>query len=163
MTEENKETPENETPKHTYGVPKILPPYVFAAGLAAIYFLGKWETGTALNMHMGGAAVMLLAVAFAFSASRQFKRVSTTILPGDQPSTMVTSGPFKHTRNPMYVAMTAFLCAFWSWTGGFSPFAVVIAFVMIIQHRFIRMEEQHMLQEFGEEYLAYCARTRRWL
>jgi len=142
--------------------PRILPPYVFILSIIAIYFVGKWETGH-FSINLWGAGLMALAVALAFTASGQFKKAETAIIPGQQPTTMVTGGMFRYSRNPMYTCMAAFLIGFWSWTGGIAPFAIIIAFIMVIQHRFIINEERLMLETFGEEYLRYCAHVRRWL
>ncbi|MFC3052815.1 methyltransferase family protein [Kordiimonas pumila] len=146
-----------------YGVPRILPPYVFIAAMVAIYYLGKWETGEPVAYSLSGGLVMALGLLIAIVANRQFKRARTTILPGDKPTKLVTTGMFRRSRNPMYIAMTVVLAGYWSWVGGYSPFGVLVLFLLVMRYRFIAMEEKHLLHTFGADYQAYCMRTRRWL
>jgi protein-S-isoprenylcysteine O-methyltransferase Ste14 len=92
-----------------------------------------------------------------------FFRRRTTVRP-DRPATaLVTSGPYKFTRNPMYVSqvlMYAGLAIMWQsvWALLLLPFVVVY-----IDRQVIRREESHLERRFGTEYREYRARTRRWL
>lgn len=99
------------------------------------------------------------------SALREFRASSTTVDPlhPDRASALVTSGPFRFTRNPMYVGMAGLVAAHAFLRG--SPKAVLplAAFVAVIDRIQIPPEEAAMTSLFGADYEAYRARTPRWL
>ena len=96
-------------------------------------------------------------------ADRQFKKVSTAINPFDRPSVLVTSGVFRVSRNPMYLAMIVILLGgAFAW-GTLTPFVVPPALAWWLSRKFIVMEEAALSQTFGEDYDRYKGRVRRWL
>ncbi|MCP2040993.1 protein-S-isoprenylcysteine O-methyltransferase Ste14 [Neisseria sp. HSC-16F19] len=105
------------------------------------------------------------ALAIMFTAVRQFRRYQTTVNPftPDKSSRLVQDGVFRYSRNPMYLGM-ALLLAAWAWWLA-QPCAVlgVALFVLWIQTFQINTEERALTALFGDEYHAYCRRTRRWL
>lgn len=87
----------------------------------------------------------------------------TTLNPYGKPQQLITEGPFRATRNPIYVADTllymgiALLMAdLWVWL--FLPVVLVAMTVGVIRH-----EEQLLIQHFGEDYRDYMSKVRRWL
>ncbi|MGZ5132161.1 MAG: methyltransferase family protein, partial [Caldimonas sp.] len=112
-------------------------------------------------------AITLALVGGAFSVSGvvAFRRARTTVNPTkpQSASSLVVSGIYRLTRNPMYVgllllllAWAAFLCSPWALLGP-------LAFVLYIGRFQIAAEERALLALFGSEYSAYKARVRRWL
>lgn len=97
------------------------------------------------------------------SAVRRFHRTGTTIKPFETSTTLVLAGPYRLTRNPMYVGMAGILFGAAFLLGSLSPFVVVPAFVALIHTRFIRAEESILEQTFGRTYSDYKRRVRRWL
>jgi protein-S-isoprenylcysteine O-methyltransferase Ste14 len=75
----------------------------------------------------------------------------------------VTAGPYRYTRNPMYVGLTLILLGAWLLLGTASAMLPIAVFVWFIQERFIRGEERFLDQIFGEEYRGYKSRVRRWI
>ncbi|MFM6992240.1 MAG: methyltransferase family protein [Rhodoferax sp.] len=127
-------------------------------------FLPQREPNS-LAQWIGIAALLALAGNFGIRAIRLFNRSETTIDPVriHRASSLVTSGIYQVSRNPMYVGLTMALCAWCTWL--WSPALVCgpVAFVAFI-HRFqILPEERVMLEKFGGEYLEYKAKVRRWL
>jgi protein-S-isoprenylcysteine O-methyltransferase Ste14 len=96
-------------------------------------------------------------------AARMFQRAGTTIKPFEKSSALVLSGPYRVTRNPIYLSMACSLIGVGVLLGSASPFLVVPAFVWVIDRWFIRAEEAMLEQAFGAQYLAFKARVRRWL
>ena len=92
-----------------------------------------------------------------------FIRADTPLEPYKQASALVTSGPYRFSRNPIYLGMALLLAGFWLWLGSLSPGLVLPAFVVAIDRRFIRREEAHLEERFGERFRAYRASVRRWL
>ncbi|HNC45125.1 MAG TPA: isoprenylcysteine carboxylmethyltransferase family protein, partial [Acidobacteriota bacterium] len=85
------------------------------------------------------------------------------IYPNQPANQIVAHGPFRFSRNPMYVAMTALtigvsLLSNIGWILVFIPF-ILFALTMLV----IRREEAYLTDAFGESYAQYCARVRRWI
>jgi protein-S-isoprenylcysteine O-methyltransferase Ste14 len=96
-------------------------------------------------------------------AARQFKVVSTEINPFGTPSSLVRGGPFRYSRNPMYLAMLLILLGAAVAWGTLSPIIFPPLFGWLLTVRFIAMEEVKMLRIFGAEYEGYRSQVRRWL
>lgn len=110
-------------------------------------------------------ALAVIGAAFDLSGLMAFRRAKTTVNPMKPQSTssMVDSGVYRVTRNPMYVGLVFILCGWavflWSWWALLGPFA----FAAYIGRFQIAPEEKALSTLFGAEYLAYKARVRRWL
>ena len=94
-----------------------------------------------------------------------FARSKTTVSPfsPDQTSSLVTSGLYQYTRNPMYLGMALILSGLAVWLGNFASFLMIPCFIWYITHLQIIPEEEILLEKFGEEYGAYMMRVRRWI
>ena len=112
---------------------------------------------------VAGGLVALVGIACAVLASRAFRRRETTISPHGTPTALVTEGPFRYTRNPMYLGMLLLLLGLAIGFGGLMLFAAPVAFFAIISVTQIPAEEARLLAIFGDEYTAYRARVRRWI
>jgi protein-S-isoprenylcysteine O-methyltransferase Ste14 len=94
-----------------------------------------------------------------------FKKAQTTVNPlkPETASTLVNTGVFKYTRNPMYLGLTLLLLALTFYL--FAPFSIVgvFAFVLYIDRFQIQPEERALLELFGDEFIDYKNRVGRWL
>jgi len=110
-------------------------------------------------------ALLLAAGLFGAPAFSAFAKASTTINPVqiDRASTLVTTGIYRITRNPMYVALTFILCAWAAWLN--QPLALVgpILFAFYITRFQVIPEERTLAQKFGHSYDDYRRSVRRWL
>ena len=113
--------------------------------------------------NISGGVLILAGLALAVAADGQFKRAETTVRPFEQPRALVTKGMFAFTRNPMYLGMVVVLLGVGIALGTLTPLIMVPFFVLVIDIRFIRMEEAVLAECFGDEYRAYARRVRRWL
>ena len=145
--------------------PKILPPHYFAASLIAMFTLGYVFEERLLpdTWYLVGIAPILLGVVIAGVATRQFTKAKTNIVPLTISTTLVTKGIFTVTRNPMYVGMVAMLIGIALLLNNLWPWFVIALFWLVIRIGFVRHEETLMEQTFGEQYVEYKARVRRWL
>lgn len=144
----------------------IVPPVYFLAALALMaFFHGVFPMVQVLGSPYRYAGVVLIAVAIALIlwAALHFRRAGTAIRPFEPSSALVTSGPYRFTRNPMYLGMAGTLLGAAVLMGSITPFVVIPAFAALMKERFILNEELTMASTFGQAFLDYKARVRRWL
>jgi protein-S-isoprenylcysteine O-methyltransferase Ste14 len=110
-----------------------------------------------------GAALLGLGLAVAAGAALRFAHYGTSVHPFHQPTALVTDGPYRFTRNPMYLGMVVALLGIALWLGSLTPFVVIPVFASLIQREFIRDEERRLSEAFGRAYHEYRNRVRRWL
>ncbi len=145
---------------------KIIPPVYGLASVAlmlALHYLIPIRLIVPEPWRWLGVLLMVLALIDVTVVSQMFKRRDTTIKPGHKSSTLVTGGPFRFSRNPIYLSMVIFLAGFAIYLGSLTPWVLVPAFGLMIQAVFIRMEEGMLQEEFGEAYTEYRRRVRRWI
>jgi protein-S-isoprenylcysteine O-methyltransferase Ste14 len=147
---------------------RIPPPLVFLLTAVAMAGAAAWLPASDLGGPFAwglGVACVLLAGLAGPPAILRFRRARTTIDPVDigRASSLVVDGPYRWTRNPMYLAMAAVLAAIAAFTAQPVLTLGVVAFCAYITRYQIRPEERAMRSRFGAAYDAYCLRVRRWL
>lgn len=110
-----------------------------------------------------GLPVFALALVIGIAAFAAFRRASTSPQFGEPVSSLVTRGPYRFSRNPLYVALLLALLGFalilnngWLVLG--TP-----ALLVLLDRLVVRREEQFLAGLFGAEYASYCRKVRRWL
>jgi len=98
-----------------------------------------------------------------FQATRLFRSQQTTLATLASPQTLVTTGPFRYTRNPMYLAGVLILLGIGLFLGTGAPLVVPPLFGFLAYRWFVRPEEGLLRRDFGEEYRKYSERVRAWL
>jgi protein-S-isoprenylcysteine O-methyltransferase Ste14 len=78
-------------------------------------------------------------------------------------SHIATEGPFRYTRNPAYLSMTMMYAGIAALRNALWAIAVLLVALLVIQRGVIEREERYLERKFGEEYLSYKARVRRWI
>jgi protein-S-isoprenylcysteine O-methyltransferase Ste14 len=111
---------------------------------------------------IAGFIVVGLAIAIFISATMWFRRKDTTINPHGSPTVLIVEGPFKYSRNPIYLSMAALLLGEAILLGSTLPVLMVYLYARLISVRFIAVEEERLRQAFGDEADAYFAKTKRW-
>ena len=144
----------------------IYPPVWLVFGLCAIFALDKFLplarfTGT-FGWYLGGFAVVI-GLILLVHAGGMFKAAETDLIPFQNVSTLVTTGVYRVTRNPMYLGMSLVLLGTAITVGAFSSLFVAPVFMLIIQLRFIQPEEAMLRELFGEKFDEYCRNVRRWI
>ena len=112
---------------------------------------------------MIGILFVVLGLLLSVWVEGVFKRAKTTVKPFKQSSVFVTSGPFRFSRNPMYLGMTVIFVGITIILGNFLSIIGAIAFVITMNVQFIRFEEAKMMETFGAEYVEYKRSVRRWI
>ncbi len=93
---------------------------------------------------------------------RLFKVNDTTVKPHLDPNVLITSGPFKVSRHPMYLGMALVLLGVAVIHGTIISFIYPIIFILLMEILFIPVEESNLMRLFGQEYLDYMKKVRKW-
>jgi protein-S-isoprenylcysteine O-methyltransferase Ste14 len=142
------------------------PPALFFA-FTAIMIGANWFEILLIHIprtiRWGGAVLVVIGVCLALWGSTLFKRIPTNINTFSDPDVLVTSGPFRFSRNPMYTGMVAALTGTALLTGSLIGIAVLAAFICTATYIYIPYEEARMRHVFKERYAQYARQVRRWL
>lgn len=146
---------------------KIPPPIV-----AVIFGLGMWALATVLpvvdisSVRIVSAAVVAIAAAvFALSGIVSFRQAKTTINPvnPEKASSLVSSGIYGVSRNPMYVGLALLLVAWAVYLSSLWSLIGVFGFILYVNRFQITPEERTLTTLFSDQFLSYQAKVRRWL
>ena len=131
--------------------------------MVALHLLLPLATVIPFAWNLLGAIPLAVGLGINVIADGLFRRVHTTVKPFEESAMLVTDGPFRISRNPMYLGFALTLAGVAMVLGSLTPFIVLPVFVILIDRLFIVREEQMLAQRFGAAYLAYTQRTRRWI
>lgn len=145
------------------------PPLLFVAGLAAGWFLHRayplpllGDGARSAAVALGWSAIVLWALLMVWAIA-SFRRARTAIIPNRPATMLVLGGPYRFTRNPMYVGFILFHLGASLLMGSLWPVLLLPGVVAILYATVIRREERYLAAAFGPAYEAYRARVRRWL
>lgn len=147
---------------------KVPPPVVAIIVAAVMWGLAKEQALLRYeiphNVFICGALVGL-AVLIDLAALRLFMTAKTTINPmsPDKATKLVTTGIYRYTRNPMYMANLIILLAWLIWLGSIYSVSGLILYVVYMNQFQIKPEERVLLNLFEHEYSLFCSRVRRWI
>ena len=144
----------------------IHPPLMMLAHLLAAFLL-HWLLPLPIafpkSLEWTGYVLVFAGLGFAFSAVSQFGKVRTTLDPHGSVSAIVTSGPYRFSRNPIYLGFVLTLIGLPLalgnvWGVVLSPLLMVSLYRLVIKH-----EEAYLEGKFKDIYSSYKSRVRRWL
>jgi protein-S-isoprenylcysteine O-methyltransferase Ste14 len=145
---------------------KPLPPTYFYIAIVLIIVLHVLLPGPQIissPWRYLGVIPLVLGSAFSVLADQAFKRFGTTVKPFEESTCLVTDGVFRLSRNPMYLGFVLLLAGIVMLLGSATPWIVVVIFPFLMEIRFIRAEEVILLARFGDTWLEYKQRVRRWI
>ncbi|MBD29329.1 MAG: hypothetical protein CMO38_08780 [Verrucomicrobiaceae bacterium] len=144
---------------------KIPPPIVTLIFISLIIFSNRLiEPFNFEYQVFVGVLIIIFGLSILISAARVFKKLETTINPmqPSQATKLVISGPFKYTRNPMYLGMSLILIGFGIIFGAKLTICLLVLFVLYITF-FQIMPEERAMQENFTDWKEYSSKVRRWL
>ena len=144
----------------------IYPPTWLLISLIAIFSLNELYPlvrFTSLAGQLAGGLLILIGLVLLVSANGLFVRAGTDVIPFREVSTLVTTGVYRFSRNPMYLGMALVLLGCALTVGAVYALLVPVVFAVIIEVRFIRPEEALLRELFPVEFPVYCAQVRRWI
>ena len=92
-----------------------------------------------------------------------FRRVGTTPHPAGPTTALAVGGPYRFTRNPMYLSLVFITVGLALLANALWPLVLLPVVIVIVRWTVIDREERYLTAKFGEEYLQYKARVRRWM
>jgi protein-S-isoprenylcysteine O-methyltransferase Ste14 len=145
---------------------KLPPPLTFAVPLIVGLLIGRWcplVILSAFPARVTGIILLAAGLAFGGRASILFLRRGTSVLPFRPTTVFVAQGPFRFSRNPMYVGMALIYIGVSLLFRAVWPLLFLPLVVLVVQKTAIEREEAYLERRFGQQYLEYKAKVRRWL
>lgn len=148
---------------------KVRPMQLYIAGFIAGWGLHTWlefyidGAGASTLQKLVGAAAIVVGLAITWWALSTFVRVRTGIMPDRPARQLVTFGPYRFSRNPMFVGFSAIYVGLAVMLNLVWPLIVLPLVIAVLTMTVIRHEERYMATEFGDPYTTYCRRVRRWM
>jgi protein-S-isoprenylcysteine O-methyltransferase Ste14 len=144
----------------------IPPPFFYVAAIGGGALLRRY-----VPLAIGGAGVRVIAawlfvalfVVLLLWSFAWFARQKTTVIPNKPANALVLDGPFRFTRNPLYLAMALLTIGAGLWLNTWWVLILLAPAMLAIDRLVIAREEAYLRRRFGAEYEAYTARVRRWL
>lgn len=147
------------------GVP-FPPPIVYVAAIGAGALLERevpLTIGGGLPRVLAAWAFVAIWAAITAVSFHAFWSRRTTIIPTRPASTLVAAGPYRLTRNPMYVGLACLTLGVGLWMNSWWVMLLLVPALVIVDRFVIAREEAYLRRRFGAEYEAYTRRVRRWL
>lgn len=134
--------------------------WALAWGVSYVVPQPGWDS---LGLRWLGLLWILIGVLIVLWSASWFRRKSTPIHPGHTPSDLITEGPFRFSRNPIYLAMVIVTIGVVLWLGSALALVIPVALWVVLDRRFAGPEEARLRTTFGPAADAYIERTGRWI
>jgi len=145
------------------------PPILFVITFGIAWFLNDqvralpFPAMSPLATRVIGTLEMIVGFYITIWGVAAFRRVMTAIFPNQPANELVTDGPYRFTRNPMYTGFTLVYIGAAFIRNSMWPLVVLPVVVGLLFVLVIRREEAYLSDAFGEDYAAYRKRVRRWI
>ena len=147
----------------------IMPPLLFLGALAAGALLSLVVpigpgigSANALALTVG-ATFVLIGFALAGLSARNFRLAGTSFVPSEPTTALVATGPYRFTRNPIYIGFVLAYFGFAIMLTSMWVLLLLIPVLAILQRGVVLREEVYLKRQFGDAYRKYKARVPRWL
>ncbi len=114
-------------------------------------------------LEIAGIVLILVGFALMIAGAITFRRAGTNVVPIYPATTVVSWGPYRFTRNPMYLGMTVTYVGVTLSANAVWPLVLLPFALAIMSYAVIAREERYLAAKFGESYGAYKSTARRWL
>jgi len=130
-----------------------------AVGIAAFFPLALPASGLSVGL---GSWLLILSLLIAGSAFRQFASNDNPVPPNQPIMSLMEEGVFRFTRNPLYLALALLHSGIGLISGSAWVLITLLPALLVVRYYAIAREEAYLARRFGQEYLDYQARVRRW-
>ena len=145
---------------------KFPPPFIFLISILIGLGLNRARPMSVVPENLAmpfGVAFIVAAIALAFLGFRELGRHKTTIRPDEPSAAIVKTGPYRFTRNPLYVSLSALHLGIGLWMNNLWVVVMLVPVGVVMTTQVIAREEAYLERAFGEDYLRYKASVRRWI
>jgi len=154
-------------PETSPDLPHVIapPPLIYGVPLAAGLVLNHYRPWPALSAELARIAgpVFVTLGFIGLPALLAFLRAGTHPEPWRPATALVLTGPYRLTRNPMYLGLALLYLGISLWVNTVWPLLALPLVLLVIHFGVVRREEAYLERRFGEQYRAYRARVRRWI
>ncbi len=144
----------------------VLPPVIYGVGLAAGFLL-QWVAPRAIlssgTRYWAGGVLLTLGVCLAVWGRRVMERAGTNVNPTLPTTALVATGPFRLSRNPLYVALTLIYVGLALVANALWVLVLVVPVLLVLHYGVVRREERYLEEKVGDAYRQYRSRVRRYL
>ena len=145
---------------------KFPPPAIFASCIflgAGFQYLRPVGLGIPESIEIFGYLLVLFGITIAILVATSFRRAGTAIEPWKPPTSIVTTGFYGWSRNPIYAGFCLINIGIGIASNSIWIFVSFIPAAFLLYHVAIAKEEAYLAEKFGEEYLTYKNKVRRWV
>ena len=145
----------------------ILPPVLVAGtllvGISIHFFAWAVPLLPVVMARIAGVVTFVSAGILAHQSHRAMQRVGTNVLPTQPTLALATDGPYRFTRNPLYLAAIGVYVGVTLWVNALAPLLLLVPMAWVLHRGIVLREEKYLAGKFGESYNLYRSRVRRWL
>ena len=159
-------TQSGQTPREAHPDVLAWPPLILAlhtAGGGIAHWVWPVTLMPDWPARITGAVLVITSGCLATWAKRAMERAGTAIKPSLPATALVADGPYRHSRNPMYLSLCLLYLGLTLLVNGLMPVLLLVPLVLTLHFGVVRREERYLGAKFGENYLAYTRQVRRWL
>ena len=139
------------------------PPVILLASIVLqIILLFSFPISVDLSSLLG-LILILSGISLVFVSFRFMRKMKTTFIPDGTPEVLISSGPFKFSRNPIYLGMLTILVGIAFLMSSLSAIIIAFVFGIIINFTWIAHEEKKLHELFSEDWENYSSKVRRWI
>ena len=139
--------------------------YLFGLGFLAFALAWLWPETIVIasDLWLAGVACIVVAALLTGATVHALHRAKTSTNPLDEPTELLTTGPFNFSRNPLYLGYTIAVLGCALASGSWLALLCPVVCFGVLNWLIIPIEEHTIHHVFGERYEWYCRRVRRWL
>lgn len=144
----------------------LLPPLIYLGGLVVGFIVESWIPSTLGDRGLLTVLGVLGLVAGGLLGAwgdLTMKRAGTSPFPWKPTKAIVDSGPYRFTRNPLYVAQALMHAGIAALGDSAWALGALLPVLVVVRYGVIKPEEEYLTRKFGDAYVAYVRRVRRWL
>ena len=147
----------------------VKPPILFAGAvllgclLSWIVPLGPGLGSANIRALAAGGALALIGISLGALSVREFRRAGTSVIPGEPSTVLLESGPYRFTRNPIYIAFVILYFGLAIMLTSAWMLVLLIPVLLILRRGVVEREEAYLQSKFGEAYSKYQVRVPSWL
>jgi len=143
------------------------PPLIYLGGILIALALDRWwwhwPIFGSTSWRWSGLFLVVAGIALIVAGRRALLAAETNINPFKPSLAIVTSGPFRFTRNPLYLGVTLIYCGLALISNTWWCFVLLVPVLLLIHFGVVAREERYLERKFGDSYRDYRARVRRYL